>query len=539
MAQKKETVKDERRENAVIYARYSSSGQREESIEGQLRDCHQYARSLGLRVVGEYCDKALTGTMDKRPEFQRMIRDSAKGQFTVLICWKNDRFSRNKYDAVIYKSKLKQNGVKVLYAKETIPEGPEGIILESILEGYAEYYSANLSQNVKRGNYESALKLQTVGQTVYGLRTGADKRFEHDPQTAPIVKRIFEEYAAGKSAKAICEALNDEGFRTTRGGPFNKSSLTRILRNEKYVGVYDYAGVHDEHGIPPIVGRELFDRVQTMVKKHHEAPAAKRTEGGFLLTGKLFCGECGAAMTGDAGTSKSGKSYLYYTCVNRKKNKKCRKDRAPKAWAEKIIVDELMRIVHSDEVVQTFADRFMEWQQKEMNAPNEVLAGLEQQLRQTETAIKNNLSLIDSGVITDSVRSHLMELEIRRDALEKGIAREQLSQNAPQFSRESVVWFLEQFRSGDVDDPEWRVYLVDTFLRAAYLFDDGRLILHLNFTGDKSKVSLQLAEEAIKSGEVLCSLSEAAGVPTKKPHLSTKTNVVFLNDVFRKRNVME
>lgn len=138
---------------AVIYARYSSSGQREESIEGQLRECHEYAQRNGMTIIGEYIDKALTGRTDKRPDFQRMLRDSEKGVFQVVICWKMDRFARNRYDSAMYKYRLKKNGVRLAYAKESIPEGPEGIILEAVMEGYAEYYSENLSQNVKRGLY--------------------------------------------------------------------------------------------------------------------------------------------------------------------------------------------------------------------------------------------------------------------------------------------------------------------------------------------------------------------------------------------------
>lgn len=293
----------------IIYARYSSSGQRDESIEGQLRDCHAFAEQYGIVIVGEYCDRALTGTSDKRPEFQRMIRDSSKGLFSVVICWKNDRFARSRYDSAIYKKKLKQNGVRLLYAKESIPDGPEGIMLESVMEGWAEYYSANLSQNVRRGNYDSALQRQTLGQTLLGLRKGPDKRFEIDPATAPIVRRIFEEYAAGRSALDIYTALNAEGFRTSRGNPFNKNSLRRILQNEKYTGVYEFADIRDEHGIPPIVDRALFDKVQKMMDFHHRAPAAKKYLGGFLLTAKLFCGECGEPMTGDGGTSHSGQVY--------------------------------------------------------------------------------------------------------------------------------------------------------------------------------------------------------------------------------------
>ena len=315
----------------VIYARYSSAGQRDESIEGQLRDCYAFAERYGITIITEYCDRALTGTSDKRPEFQRMIRDSTKGIFSVVITWKNDRFARSRYDSAIYKHKLKQNGVRVLYAKESIPDGPEGIILESVMEGFAEYYSANLSQNVKRGNYDSALKRQTLGQSVYGLRAGPDKKWELDPETAPVVKRIFEEYAAGKRAVDIYTALNAEGFRTIRGNPFNKDSLRGILKNEKYTGVYKFADIRDEKGIPPIVDRELFDKVQKMMKKHHESPALKKMDGGFLLTTKLFCGECGEPMTGDCGTSKTGNTYSYYTCKNRRK-KKCKKERAPKQW---------------------------------------------------------------------------------------------------------------------------------------------------------------------------------------------------------------
>lgn len=321
MPPRKSQAEEQSRCIGVIYARYSSSGQREESIEGQLRDCRAFAVKHNISIIGEYCDKALTGTSDKRPEFQRMIRDSAKGQFSVVITWKNDRFARSRYDSAIYKYRLKQNGVRVLYAKESIPDGPEGIILESVMEGFAEYYSANLSQNVKRGNYDSALKRQTLGQTVYGLRKGADKRFEIDPATAPVVRRIFNEYAAGRSALDIYTDLNAEGFRTSYGNPFNKNSLRRILQNEKYIGVYKYADIRDENGIPPIIDRELFDKVQEIVAQHRHSPAAKKTAGGFLLTGKLFCGECGKPMTGDGGTGKSGQVYSYYTCMGRRAKK--------------------------------------------------------------------------------------------------------------------------------------------------------------------------------------------------------------------------
>lgn len=504
--------------NAVIYARFSSAGQRDESIEGQLRECHAFAERYGMNVIGEYCDHAISGTSDKRPEFQRMIRDSAKCRFSVVITWKSDRFARNRYDSAVYKYKLKQNGVRVMYAKESIPDGPEGIILESVMEGYAEYYSANLSQNVKRGLYDSALKLQTLGQTCYGLRKGADGRWEQNPETAPIVKRIFTEYAAGRPAAEIMRDLNAEGYRTLRGGLFNKNSLHKMLRNQKYIGVYQYADIRVEDGIPAIVDKETFYKVQRMLKYHHESPAAKKIDGGFLLTSKLFCGHCGEPMTGDSGTSKNGKVYYYYTCNNRRL-KKCDKERASKDWVEDLVVNSLAKIAGDDEVINEFADRYIDWQQREFK--NSELNSMEKNLSKVETAITNTMSIIDSGFITDSLKDHLLELESSRAEIIKSIETAKLKK--PNLKRSEVVYFLKRFANGDTSDQSWRIYLIDTFLNAAYLYDDGRLILSLNYSGSKNKITLKIAEESAAEGDVLCSSFAHSAAPEK----STPLGVLF------------
>ena len=500
---------------AVIYARYSSAGQRDESIEGQLRDCHEFAQRNGLTVVGEYCDRALTGTSDKRPDFQRMIKDSAKGQFSTVICWKNDRFARSRYDSAIYKYKLKQNGVQVLYAKESIPDGPEGIILESVMEGYAEYYSANLSQNVKRGNYDSALKHQTLGRMVFGLRQNIEKRYEPDPATAPIVRRIFEEYAAGRAAVDIIADLNAEGYRTIRGGHFNKNSLRRILQNEKYIGVYRYDDIYDENAITPIVDKELFSKVQLVLKKHHEAPAAKKIEGGFLLTSKIFCGECGEPMTGDSGTGKKGTVYYYYTCNGRRK-KKCDQPRIAKQAIEETVINALIEIISDDALIDSIADAFIRWQNEQ--AASAQLSSLEQRLKQNAAALKNALALIDSGFVTDSLKSHLVELEAERAALEKGIAKERLE--TTDIPRDAVVWFLQRFRTADYTDISWRIYIVETFLQAVYVYSNNKLLIQLNYTGKSKKASLQDAENAAHNGELLCSSFAPLSAPKRQGYIT-------------------
>ena len=133
---------------AVIYARYSSDSQREASIEGQLRDCKAYAEKNGITVVGTYIDRAYSAKTDDRPDFQRMIKDSGKKIFDVVLVWKLDRFARNRYDAVNYKYQLEKNGVHLVSAMEPISQGPEGIMVESMLIGMAEYYSAELALKV-------------------------------------------------------------------------------------------------------------------------------------------------------------------------------------------------------------------------------------------------------------------------------------------------------------------------------------------------------------------------------------------------------
>lgn len=496
---------------AVIYARYSSSSQREESIEGQLRDCHEYARKNNLIIVGEYIDRALTGRTDKRPDFQRMIKDSEKGLFQVVICWKMDRFARNRYDSAVYKYKLKHNNVRVVYAKEAIPDGPEGIILEGVMEASAEYYSRNLSENVKRGNYDSALELKTLGQTLLGLRKGLDGRFELDPATAPIVRRIFEEYAAGEPAKKIIDRLNAEGYRTSYGNPFNMNSVRGIVKNEKYVGVYQYKDFRVEDGIPAIVTRELFEKCQRMLERHRRAPAEKWPTH-FRLTTKLFCGECGQPMTGDSGTSRNGQVHHYYICNHRRAHK-CKKERVKKAWIEEFVISKLTALIHSDEFVQGVADRVMEFQSREKD--NSALRTLQKHLKANERAINNLLSAMESGIVTPSTKSRLMELETEQARIEKAIARELIEKS--EVERDQVVYFLEQFRRGDTKDEEYQNFLIDTFLNSVYLYDDGKIVLLLNYTNENTKVTLQAVKKMFAEKQGVCSHLAWFGEPRQSP----------------------
>ena len=511
---------------AVIYARYSSSGQREESIEGQLRDCREYASKNNLLIVGEYIDKALTGRSDKRPDFQRMLKDSERGIFQVVICWKMDRFARNRYDSATYKYRLKKNGVRVIYAMEAIPEGPEGIILESVMEGYAEYYSENLSQNVKRGYYDSALELKTLGQRLLGYRTGADGRFEIDPATAPIVRRIFEEYSTGKRPKDICEDLNREGFRTLRGGLFNKCSLPRIIANEKYTGLYEYKDIHVEDGIPQIITKDLFMKCNKILDSHRQAPAARREVGErFLLTGKLFCGKCGQPMTGDGGTSKTGKVHSYYICNGRRAHV-CDRERIRKDDIEQNVISELIMLIHSDEFIDEVADLVVRYQERTKDTS--VLNSLEAHLKDIEKRLENLTLAIEAGIDAATIKSRILTLESEKADVEKGIAKELIKE--PELDRDQIVFFLEQFRKGNIDSEDWKLSLVDTFLQAVYVYDD-KFVITLNYSGSRNTITKKMADKLADgdfSGDVVSS-SLSASSALNEDNLNPPRRFMFLS----------
>ena len=223
--------------NAVIYARYSCDNQREESIEGQLRECRAFAEHNNYTLIDTYIDRAMSAKTDNRPEFQKMIKDSAKGQFNAIIVWKLDRFARNRYDSAHYKAMLRKNGVKVVSATEVISEGAEGIILESVLEGYAEYYSAELSEKVIRGMTENALKCQYNGGFVpVGFKIDENKHYQLDELVAPLIQEAFMMYVNGRPIKDIVEFLNSHGVLSSQGKPLTKSSVSTILQNRKYIG---------------------------------------------------------------------------------------------------------------------------------------------------------------------------------------------------------------------------------------------------------------------------------------------------------------
>ena len=432
---------------AVIYARYSTDSQREESIEGQIRECTAYAEKNGFTVVKHYIDRAVSAKTDNRPQFQQMIKDSERGIFDVIIVWKLDRFARNRYDSARYKTQLKRNGVKLVSATEVISAGPEGIILESVLEGYAEYYSADLSEKVVRGMTD------------------------------------------------LRDWLKAHNIKNSMGGEMSYNTIQRMLSNRRYIGELRLRDVVQPNAIPALVSEDLFNKVQEKLAKNKKAPARHKAEESYLLTTKLYCGKCGALMFGESGVSHTGKMYTYYKCAAAKKKKTCDKKAVRKQWLEDLVVNETMKLVEDDASMNAIIAKVMELQNQESTD----LPIYEKQLKETEVGITNMLNAIQMGILTSSTKERLEALEEQRKELQARIAEERLAK--PKMKEKFVRFWLLRFRKLDMTQPEQRQALVDTFINAIYLYDD-KVLITFNYKEGTETVAFGEAVKAEKSSDM-------------------------------------
>ncbi|MBQ6274431.1 MAG: recombinase family protein [Oscillospiraceae bacterium] len=503
--------------NAVIYARYSSHGQTEQSIEGQLHDNYAWAEQQGIHVVGEYIDRALTGTKDQRPDFQRMIDDAAKKQFEMVIVWKLDRFARNRYDSAIYKARLKKFGVKVVSVKENITDSPEGIILEGLLESMAEYYSANLSQNIRRGQRESISKGKFCGGSIpYGYRV-LDGKLVIDDKTAPAIRYLFEQYAEGVPKKEIIAELSRRGYVGARGRPLSVTSFQAALSNTVYIGQYKYSGEVVPDLAEPMISQELFDKVQARLKAVSHAPAASKAHVDYLLQGKAFCGVCGAPMVGESGKSKTGAVHYYYACANKKKKHTCKKKNERKDFIEWYVVEQTIQYVLTPARASLVAKAVVEEYKKEFSDTR--VTDLEKALNQIDRETDKLLdALVDAPKIAHKKIYDRMEaLEAQKQEMEGELARLRIAQGIQLTETEVRAW-LKKICTGDPLDPEFRKRIIDVFINSIYLYDD-RVIIFYNIRGGKQVSFIDLASSDLPAEDNSSDLNAFAPPKRRTGHV--------------------
>lgn len=481
---------------AAIYARYSKGpNQTDQSIEGQVRVCTEYCQKNNLEVKEVYADRHITGKTDARPEFQRLIADCKAGKFDAIVVYKTDRLSRDKYDAVIYKREIKKAGVKIFYAAETIPEGPEGIILESLMEGLAEYYSAELAQKIKRGMHESALKGKAMGNSVpLGYKVNDEGYYEIDPEGAKVVEQIFKMYIDGTPNAEICRYLNGLGYKTSRGNEFNKNSINRIIKNEKYIGLYKAADVVIENGMPAIIDHATFAMAQAEMLKKRTSKVVRTTTGDYLLSGKLFCGKCGSKFTGVSGTSRSGSTHYYYYCANARK-KKCDKEHVQKDYIESLVVDLTVDYILQAEVLESLSWRLWELQ-NESDDRDEQIAYLKKKLAENKRATDNLVKAVEQGLGTTALLTRLEALEQEKSNIDGEIAYQKTK--AFGMSQEQLLYFLVQFIKNEGEDQEvYKRRIIKAFVSKVYLYDDKIQIFYNiseNENGRTTELSIEGSE---------------------------------------------
>ena len=421
---------------AVIYARYSSDNQTEQSIEGQLRVCQDYAQRNDIVIIKTYIDRAMTGTNDNRPDFQQMIKDSDKKEFEHVIVYKLDRFSRNKYETAKYKKILKDNGVKLISAMENIPDTPEGIILESLLEGMAEYYSAELAQKVKRGMKETRLKGNfTGGNIIYGYKVENHKVII-DEEKAEVVRFIYEQYSLGTYVKDIIAELNSKRI-FNKGKPFARNTIYNILKNEKYSGIYRFKDEIFENMYPAIVPNEIYTKVRNKIDLNKYGK--RSTELVYLLRHKLKCGYCGMPISAESGTAKDGSKRHYYKCLGRKRNNGCTKSSVRKETFEDFVLDNVLKVLSNTKYVDTIVEALFKLQEMQSNT-NSLINSLVKEYKQAEISLNNIMKAVEQGIVNNTTNKRMKELENKLEDIDRQILIEK-SKNAFKVSKETIKEF--------------------------------------------------------------------------------------------------
>lgn len=491
----------------ALYLRYSSHNQDEFSIEGQRQECQIFAEKNNYTIVAEYCDRAKSGTKDDRKEFLKMIEDSKKGLFDSILVYKLDRFARNRYDSVMYKQQLKKLNIRVLSAIENLSDGKESVILESVLEGMAEYFSLNLGENVKRGMSVNAdncyynggtvpvgLKLKTIEipNPANASKPIIKKRYVIDEEKAPFIEKIFQMYIERNTMASIINYLNRMGVKTANNKEFNRSSIRRILTNKKYVGVYSYNGVETKEGIPRIVSDEIFQKAQEELARNGLAPARNRAKTEYLLTTKLYCGECKGKMTGKSGTSKTGKLHTYYKCVGA--NNKVRlcdnKMSLRKDFIEDLVIKEAQKFLSTDNL-DFVANEIARISRNEQD--NTQIKHLEKAIREAEKKKANTLKAIIQCENNDTIRKMLYDELMKTDTDKAKFEQELIKEKSSHIivTANEVKFFFRKLKRGSISDEKYRKMLVNTLINRVYVYYN-KIVVVLNVGENEKEVEIDL-----------------------------------------------
>jgi len=499
---------------AVIYARYSDSKQTEQSIEGQIKKCNEYAERNHYTIIKEYIDRAQTGKTDDRFFFQKMLKDSENKQFDTVIVYAINRFGRNTRQSLNNAYLLESNDITILSATQEFANNPSGKLYRTMVMANDQYYSDELAEKTARGMEINADKCYSNGGTVpLGYRLEkidpkddkSKKKYVIDEEAAPIVQEIFTKYADGWSIKAICDNLNERQLKSSTGVAFNKNSLHTMLKNRKYLGVYIYKGVEHEGGMPQIIDQDLFGKVAEKMTVNKKLPARSRAIVDYLLTGKLFCGYCKAMMIGHSSNkvSKGGVKYSYYRCKNQGGGKPCKKKMAHKDYIENIVVDKCRELL-SPQNIRRIAKEIMKVAEN-YDDKTEVhrLEGLLQEAEEGKTSYLAALRACKDDKVREMIFEDLGRVGSQIDELKKQLKIENARRQT--ITEKKVIDTLSKLAVGDANNMVYRKALVRLLVNKIFLYDD-KFTITFNTGDDEVEITdglLSKIEENLE-GKAFC-----------------------------------
>ena len=440
---------------AFAYARFSTDMQREESIDAQFRAIKEYCSRNKIFLVNTFSDEGISGTTDNRPEFQKMIKQAEEVDF--IIVHKLDRFSRNKYDSAIYKRELNQKNVRVISVLENLDDSPESVILESVLEGMSEYFSKNLSREVKKGLYENAYKGKfNGGVPLFGYSIDQDKNYVINEYQAIAVRLIFDRFAKGSSYTEIINELDSLGYKTVKGNSFKSTTLYEMLSNERYIGTYifskedynlrnkkrnshRYKNREDmiiiENGNPAIIDKKTWNLVKERQKLNSKT--SNKSKWNYVLSPFLYCDECGERLNGTTRKNNQGRYYHYYRCVN----KNCSQQSIRTDFLEEEFYVAFNEAVFSEENKKTLAKRMKAFlDNKKINIDKEKI---ENEIKEVEKQINNCVDFILTGSNSISVKNKIEELELKKFNLQNELLKSKVSENKIDIN--SIIEFINKY----------------------------------------------------------------------------------------------
>ncbi|MDR1917366.1 MAG: recombinase family protein [Christensenellaceae bacterium] len=527
-------------ESCVIYARYSSVGQNEQSIDGQIRICKEYAESKGFVVVKTYVDKAKSAWSDgdKRVDFQKMLTDAPSGAFGNIIVYKFDRFARNRLDSVVHKQRLKREyGIRVISATEPVSDDEGGEIYEMFLEWNDEKYSQRLSKRVRDGFDTSVANGNfTGGVIIWGYKLIKEpipnkpnkyiSKIVIDPETAEHIKYIFDEYAKGVDKKEIARVMTAKGVRYN-GKVMNGKTFDKWLSNTKYYGLFTFGGRENTDIYPPIITKETFDKVQERLKLNRHFTRTNHIREKYLLMGKIFCGYCGTIMTAD-GSNRKYATYRYYGC-NLARKRQCNKKLETKDRIENNIITHTIDHLQNPKFVEKIADYVVEFYNKRTD--DNAIKSVDTRIQHTEKEIEittnafikavtleNDLLIRNCTTKIDELKILINDLKTQRTQL--------LFEQGVQITKADMIDFVRDklTRHGDTrersecvsakpeNDKEFFQLVVDTLVKAVYVYDDKIIVWFCIDGGKDPKIPTD-----IKDGETILLKIDGNGNVKEKP----------------------